>query len=369
MELRSLTLTNFKNLGEASLDFSPKINCFLGDNGMGKSNLLDAIHYLSFCRSFTGVADTMVIRRGEDFAMARGIYRRRGADEELQLGMQRGRRKSLKRAGKEYTRLADHIGSFPIVMTAPSDTDLARGAAEERRRWMDMVISQENHRYLDALMRYATALTQRNRMLRDASSDSALYEAVELQMEMAAGVITGARKEWIDKLRTRFGAFYAAIAGEEEKVDLAYDDSTASPDGIAAGLADALARARRRDEAMRHTTVGPHRDDIVMTLADMPLRRTASQGQTKTFTTALRLAQYEFLREATGMRPLLLLDDIFDKLDSRRVERIIQLVASRDFGQIFITDTNRKHLDEIVSHMAGDFRMWTVSDGIFTPER
>ena len=206
MELRSLTLTNFKNIGEASLDFSPKINCFLGDNGMGKSNLLDAIHYLSFCRSFASVADTMVIRRGEDFAMARGIYRRRGADEELQLGMQRGRRKSLKRAGKEYTRLADHIGSFPIVMTAPSDTDLARGAAEERRRWMDMVISQENHRYLDALMRYATALTQRNRMLRDASSDSALYEAVELQMEMAAGVITGARKEWIDKLRTRFRA-------------------------------------------------------------------------------------------------------------------------------------------------------------------
>ena len=231
MELRSLTLTNFKNIGGASLDFSPKINCFLGDNGMGKSNLLDAIHYLSFCRSFTGVADAMVIRRGEDFAMARGLYRRRDADEELQLGMQRGRRKSLKRSGKEYTRLADHIGAFPIVMTAPSDTDLARGAAEERRRWMDMVISQESHRYLDALMRYATALTQRNRMLRDASGDGALFEAVEMQMEMAAEVITSARKEWIDKLRTRFGAFYAAIAGEDEKVDLSYEDSTADPDG------------------------------------------------------------------------------------------------------------------------------------------
>lgn len=364
MQLDSLTLHNFKNIAEAQLDFSPKINGLLGNNGMGKSNLLDAIHFMSFCKSFTGVPDQMVIRAGEDFAMARGLYTRRDVAEELTLGMARGRRKSLKRGGKEYGRLSEHIGAFPLVMAAPQDTELVRGPGEERRRWMDMVISQSSHAYLDALIRYGNSLEQRNRLLRDGNTDPGLFAVIEMQMDAAASLITAERSRWVGRLTELTGRFYKAVAGENgETVELHYESQIA--DGTP--LTELLERNRRRDEAVRHTTVGPHRDDIVMTLCDMPMRRTASQGQCKTFTTALRLAQYEFLREASGMRPLLLLDDIFDKLDATRVERIISLVTGDSFGQIFITDTNRTHLDEIMTRTGGDYRLWNVESGSFTP--
>ena len=365
MQLIHLSLTNFKNIAEAQLDFSPKINCFLGNNGMGKSNLLDAIHYLSFCKSFSGMTDAMLMRRGEDFLTAKANYLRRDTPEELTLGMARGKRKSLRRGGKEDTRLSDHIGTFPLVMAAPQDIDLIRGSGEERRRWMDMVISQSDRRYLDALIRYASALEQRNRLLRDGSVDHTLYEAVELTMEMSAEYICRARQTWIDTLSGLFSRYYHAIAGEGESVGIVYNSSVA--DSGAPTLGAALDNARRHDEIVRHTSVGPHRDDIGMTLDEMPLRRTGSQGQCKTFTIALRLAQYDFLHRATSIRPLLLLDDIFDKLDRDRVARIMKLVTADEFGQIFITDTNREHLDDIMSGTGGHYRMWHVVDGAFKP--
>ncbi len=365
MQLIHLSLTNFKNIAEAQLDFSPKINCFLGNNGMGKSNLLDAIDYLSFCKSFSGMTDAMLMRRGEDFLTAKANYLRRDTPEELTLGMARGKRKSLRRGGKEYTRLSDHIGTFPLVMAAPQDIDLIRGSGEERRRWMDMVISQSDRRYLDALIRYASALEQRNRLLRDGSVDHTLYEAVELTMEMSAEYICRARQTWIDTLSGLFSRYYHAIAGEGESVGIVYNSSVA--DSGAPTLGAALDNARRHDEIVRHTSVGPHRDDIGMTLDEMPLRRTGSQGQCKTFTIALRLAQYDFLHRATSIRPLLLLDDIFDKLDRDRVARIMKLVTADEFGQIFITDTNREHLDDIMSGTGGHYRMWHVVDGAFKP--
>ena len=363
MLLNSLALTNFKNIAEAHLDFSPKINCFLGNNGMGKSNLLDAIYFMSFSKSFTGVPDSLLIREGEDFAMAKGKYERSGVDEELTLGLAKGRRKSLKRSGKEYGRLSEHIGLFPLVLAAPADIDLVRGTSEERRRWMDMVISQGDRRYLDALIRYNAALEQRNKLLRDSISDKGLYEAVEMQMDMAASYIHPVRERWIRELQQLFNRFYTDIAGQGcETVLLGFEGSLEG--GIT--LTQTLDDARARDVAVRHTTVGPHRDDISMTLNGMPMKRTASQGQCKTFTTALRFAQYEFLHRVSGMRPLLLLDDIFDKLDAERVERIMAMVTGDDFGQIFITDTNRAHLDEIVSRTTGTYGMWNVDNGVFT---
>ncbi len=364
MVLKELTLTNFKNIAQASLEFSPKVNCLVGNNGMGKSNLLDAIHYLSLCRSFTGVTDRLLVRRGEDFVMARALYDRKGVDEEITLGMTPGRRKSLKRGGKEYRRLAEHIGLFPLVMVSPADADLVRGAGEERRRWMDMVISQAEPLYLDALMRYGNALEQRNRMLRDHIVDHTLYEVVEMTLCAAASHIAARRAMWLERLTGIFRRHYTAVAGDGEEVALAYD----SPLAQGGDLQPLLDSARRHDEMVGHTSVGPHRDDIAMTLAGMPVRRTASQGQCKTFTVALRLAQHEFLHEATGLRPMLLLDDVFDKLDATRVERIMEMVAANErFGQIFLTDTNRTHLDDIISRTAGDHRMWTVTDGTFTP--
>ena len=367
MQLLHLSLTNFKNIAEANLEFSPKINCLLGNNGMGKSNLLDAIYYLSFCKSFSGMTDGMLMRKGEDFLMARARYMRRDTPEELILGMTRGKRKSLKRGGKEYTRLSQHIGSFPLVMASPQDAELINGSGEERRRWMDMVISQSDKRYLDALIRYNSGLEQRNRLLRAGIVDHTLYEAIEMAMDASARYIHATRSEWVDTLTGIFHDYYTAISGDScETVSLSYSGSLhRSPDGSLMPLLD---QARRHDEIVKHTSVGPHRDDIEMTLDGMPLRRAGSQGQCKTSTIALRLAQYDFLHSATGLRPLLLLDDIFDKLDRHRVERIMELVTSSDrFGQIFVTDTNRKHLDEIMGHTGGDYRLWSVEGGVFTP--
>lgn len=361
MQLQRLTLTNFKNIPEAHLELSGKVNCLVGNNGMGKSNLLDAIYTLSFCKSFTGVADRLLITRGETFAMLKADYLRKGIDENLLLALG-GRRKTLKRGGKEYGRLSAHIGSFPLVMIAPRDIDLIRESGEERRRWMDMVISQTSPLYLDALIRYNSALEQRNRMLRDGIVDATLYEVVEDIMAASADTIQTERAAWTLRLSSLFSRYYEAIAGPGETVSLTFRSHLSDGQSLRAHLDS----ARRHDEIVKHTSVGPHRDDIEMLIDEMPVRRTGSEGQCKTFTIALRLAQYDFLSRATGMKPLLLLDDIFDKLDARRVERIMELVASDEFGQIFITDTNRKHLDEIIARTGGeDFCIWRVDSGRF----
>ena len=366
MILTRLTLHNFKNISEASLEFSPKVNCLLGNNGMGKSNLLDAVHYLSFCKSFMGVSDSMLIRRGEEFAMARADYLRCDVNEQLTLGLARGRRKSLKRGGKEYQRLSQHIGLFPLVMIAPQDIDLVRGAGEERRKWMDMVISQSDARYLDALIRYNRALEQRNAMLREGITDANLYLAMETAMDFSADYIHRCRQNWVERLTVLFDRYYTLIAGDDGEHPRLRLESLLN--GHEGGLADLLNRARHKDQILRHTTVGPHRDDIEMTLDEMPMKRVGSQGQCKTFTIALRLAQYDFLSETAATKPLLLLDDIFDKLDSQRVERIMSLVTSEDFGQIFVTDTNLAHIDEVIARVGGsDYRLWTVKDGTFIP--
>lgn len=361
MILQSLHLTNFKNISECSLSLSPKINCFLGDNGVGKSNLLDAIHFLSFCKSFAGLGDSMLIRQGEEFAIVRGHYLRRGVDEEIVAGLTAGKRKSFKRSGKEYRRLSEHIGLFPLVIVAPADIELINGGGEVRRRFIDMVISQGDQRYLDALIRYNQALTQRNTMLRDAVCDPNLYLAVEMQMDMAAAYIHRVRTERVDRLSEIFGQYYSIISATRETPRLAYTSHLS--DGRT--MTELLEAARDRDRVLRHTSVGIHRDDIAMTLDGMPARQTASQGQAKTYTIALRFAQYEFLREITSMSPLLLLDDIFDKLDAGRVERIMKLVATDTFGQIFVTDTNRRHLDEIIALTDGGDAIWHVVDGCF----
>ncbi|MDE6310697.1 MAG: DNA replication and repair protein RecF [Muribaculaceae bacterium] len=376
MIVKDLALTNFKNIPEASLEFSPKINCLLGDNGMGKSNLLDGLYCLSYCKSFSGMTDPMLVRKGETFAMLRGAYERRGLAEELTLGFQPPRRKVLKRGGKEYERLADHIGAFPLVLLSPADSALVDVGADERRRFLDQIASQDDARYLEALGRYNGALKQRNALLREAGgegSDRSLLLAVELQLDRAADYITRGRRRIVAELLPLFEKYYRAIAASDEGVELVYRSGMLDS-GLS--LCDLLERERRRDEILRHTTVGPHRDDLEISIGGLPARRGASQGQIKTITSALRLAQYELLHRSLGIRPLLLLDDIFDKLDAGRVGRIMAMLVDADgpFGQIFITDTNRQHLDEIVADLPertpdGDAacRLWSVERGVFTP--
>lgn len=358
MILQHLTIVNFKNLAECQLDFSPNINCLIGNNGMGKTNVLDAIYYLSFVKSCVNMSDQLVVKDGEEYMMLRGKYERNGEPLEVTMAYQQGRRKSLKRDGKEYQRFSSHIGLLPLVMVSPMDGDLIRGAGEERRRLMDQIIAQGDSEYLASLIRYNKALENRNTLIRQEVRDPILYETVERQLIESAACIHEARKNWIDTFTPIFIRYYNAIAGGNESVEI-----TLSSQLNESSMRDLLEQNRYRDFAVGYTTHGVHRDDINLMLNGLSMRKTGSQGQCKTYTTALRFAQYEFLKQQSGQLPLLLLDDIFDKLDALRVESIVKVVNNNDFGQIFITDTNRTHLDEILKSINGDYRLFTVDHG------
>ncbi len=364
MTLEQLSILNYKNIAETQLQFSPKVNCLIGNNGMGKTNVLDAIYYLSYCRSFTSNNEhNAVINHDAQFLMLQGRYTRKGAPEEIALSLQRGKRKTVKRNGKDYKRLSEHLGLLPLVMVSPLDWDLIRGGGDERRRLMDQIISQGNRQYLDALIRYNKALEQRNSMIKHDYRDQLLYESVEQVMCDTAATLHQARQQWLEEFSPIFMRYYRAIAGDAEQVRLSYKSHLSEMN-----MQQLLNACRDRDMIMGYTTRGVHRDDIDLWLGDHSMRKTGSQGQCKTYTIALRMAQFEFLKKYTGTTPILLLDDIFDKLDEQRVVSIINVVSnSHDFGQIFITDTNRTHLDEIISMMSGDYAMFAVEGGVITP--
>ncbi len=363
MILDGIEIIDFKNIPDATIEFSPGVNCLLGQNGMGKSNLLEAIHFLSFVRPVSSIPDSTLIRRGSEFLMVKGHYTTdSGASIKVSCGVTRGKGKSLKLDGKEYQRLSEHIGRIPVVIVAPSDTRLVEGGADERRRLMDMVISQANQSYLANLMRYNRSVDSRNRMLRSGMKDPLLYESVEQTMQLTSDVVFKARKEWAHTIAPIFQQYYTAISGETEQARIQYKSQLDEAD-----LTALLAESRTKDLALGYTSRGIHRDDLEMTINGFSARRLGSQGQVKTFTIALRLAIFDYLRRIRGVVPLLLLDDIFDKLDATRVGRIMKLVSeNRTFGQIFITDTNRKHLDEILREINGPRLLLSVSDGTFS---
>ena len=358
MILRKLSILNYKNIAEATLELSPKMNCFIGRNGMGKTNVLDAIYYLSFCRSAGNPIDSQVIRHEEPFFMLEGNY-----DEDLciSVAMKRGTKKHFKRNKKEYKRLSEHIGLIPLVVVAPSDTLLIEGTSEERRKLMDMVISQYDRSYIDALARYNNAHQQRNTLLKmeDEEPDPLLMQLWEEQMAESGEELYQKRKSFVDELIPVFQDYYQRISGGQERVGLSYvSHCQRGP------LLEVIQRDRMKDRAVGYSLHGVHRDDLEFTLDGHPMRREGSQGQNKTYVIALKLAQFDFLkRTASQTTPLLLLDDIFDKLDAERVEQIVRLVSSDSFGQIFITDTNRDHLDQILRNSALDYRIFHVENG------
>ena len=358
MILEKLTILNYKNIGEVTLDFSPKVNCFIGHNGVGKTNVLDAIHYLSFCRSSISNTDSQVIRHGEEFFMLEGRYATdEGEPEIVYCGMKRGTKKHFKRNGKEYRRLSEHIGLIPIVMVAPADNMIIDGQSEERRRLMDMVISQFDHAYIDHLSRYTKALQQRNSLLRqDEEPDASLLDVLEEQMGYEGECVFAAREAFVNELIPVFQRYYEAISGGREEVGISYESHCRR-----GPLCEVIRRDRFKDRAVGYSLHGVHRDDLVFTLGSHQMKREGSQGQNKTFAVALKLAQFDFLkRTASRTTPLLLLDDIFDKLDSDRVERIVEIVSASGFGQIFVTDTNRDHLDKILARSGGDYKIFEV---------
>ena len=361
MILKNISIINYKNIKSANMELSPKINCLIGHNGMGKTNFLDAIYYLSFCRSASNPIDSQIITHDEAFFMLEGNYENDNGDSEnIYCGMKRGTKKHFKRNKKEYKRLSQHIGLIPLIFVSPSDTSLIDGGSEERRKLMDVVISQYDHSYIEALANYNKALQQRNALLKmEEEPDLALMEIWEGEMARNGELLYQKRDAFVKELLPVFQRIYQHISGNREEVQLRYVSHCQR-----GALLDVIQRDRFKDRAVGYSLHGVHRDDLEMLIGDYQMKREGSQGQNKTFVLALKLAQFDFLRRTvSNTTPLLLLDDIFDKLDAQRVEAIVQLVSGDNFGQIFITDTNRDHLDRILSRTSGDYRIFTVEEG------
>lgn len=358
MILQKISILNYKNIEQAEIGFSPKINCFFGNNGMGKTNLLDAIYYLSFTKSHINTPDSQIVKNGHDMCVIQGVYEYSGREEDIFCAIRPGQKKQFKRNKKEYDKLSEHIGLLPIVMISPADVELIRGGSDERRRFLDMIISQQDKQYLHALIQYNKALYQRNFLLKNQSSDNSLFEVLELQMDMYGRLVHDIRQQLVNDLVPIFNEYYHQICSFAEEVGLSYVSQL--NDGE---LKDMLAKNRERDKILSYTSYGIHKDELEMLLNGSLIRRVGSQGQNKTYLIALKLAQFALLNEKGNTTPILLLDDLFDKLDANRVEQIIQLVNSDQFGQIFITDTNRKYLDEILSLTGNNYSLFKVDDG------
>ena len=363
MILQELHILNYKNIREAGLNFSDKLNCFVGLNGQGKTNILDAIYYLSFTKSAYNAIDSQNIHHDEEMAMIQGKYE---GEEVISCGIKRGVKKQFRRGKKDYKRLLDHIGLIPLVMVSPQDSELVVDGSDERRKFMDGVISQYSKAYLEHLTQYNVLLKQRNALLKQYADTPAetipttLFEVIEQQLVMHAMPIYQERVRFIEQFTPYFQEVYSAISGAKEEVSLEYVSQLHERD-----LAEALARTRGRDLILGWTSQGVHKDELEMKLGDYPLKRVGSQGQQKSYLLAMKLGQALYLSQvhAVKNKPILLLDDIFDKLDSERVARIVQLVVGQEFGQIFITDTDRQHLTTLLSEYSERAKVFEVANG------
>jgi DNA replication and repair protein RecF len=362
MHLKKLSVLNFKNYDEAELIFSPGVNALTGDNGAGKTNLLDAIHYLSLCKSYFNPVDVQQIKPGREFFMVQGIFERGDRGETVSISLKRNQKKQVKRNKKEYQRLADHIGLFPLVMISPYDTNLITEGSEERRRFIDTILSQTDNHYLDELIRYNKVLLNRNSLLKQIAEtgryDPSLLEILDEQLSVSGKIVYEKRSSFIASFGPLFTKHYRYLAEDAEETMMAYESDLSSGE-----LPVLLGRSREKDRALERTTVGIHKDDLVFTIHSLPLKKFASQGQLKSFLIALKLAQYSYLLQQKGFKPLLLLDDIFDKLDEKRTRKLMQMVSEEDFGQIFITDTSRDRVEEIFKEIGTELRLFAVKNG------
>ncbi len=368
MHLKQLSLLNFKNYNEAELSFAPGVNAFVGSNGAGKTNLLDAMHYLSLCKSYFNPIDSQQIKQGADFFMINGVFEKDGQKEIIACGLKSNQKKQFKRNKKEYQRLADHIGLFPSVMISPYDISIIIEGSEERRRFIDNVISQTDNQYLDELITYNKTLVNRNALLKliadTGKYDPALLEVYDDQLILSGDRIFQKRKAFMEVFTAVFNKHYQYISDDAEQVALVYESQLLNAD-----FADLLKRSVERDRVLERTTNGIHKDDLQFTIHGMPMKKFGSQGQQKSFLIALKLAQYSFLYEQKGYKPLLLLDDIFDKLDDNRTLKLMQMVSNNDFGQVFITDTSAERINRIFNNIGVQIAIFKVSKGEVSNEQ
>lgn len=362
MYLKSLSVVNFKNYADAELDFCPGANCLVGDNGSGKTTVLDAIHYLSFCKSYFNHIDSQNIKYDEGFFLLQARIERHGEEDKLSCGVKPGQKKQFRRNDKEYSRLADHIGRYPAVMLTPNDIDLIKEGSEVRRKFIDSIVSQYSREYLDRLMAYNKALIQRNNLLNYFAENKTFDEdALVVWDERLASFgdyLCQERRAFVQKFIPLFNELYAEIAPGAETVSLEY--KTQLDHG---SMNDLLLEHRRNDRGARRSTVGIHKDDLEFLIDGNPIKRFGSQGQQKTYLIALRLAQFAFVEKATGVKPILLLDDIFDKIDDKRVAALMRLVSQQRFGQIFITDTHEERIPALWNEIDAEIRTFHVRKG------
>ncbi len=363
MFLKKLTLTNFKNYQSAEMQFSDYINCFVGENGAGKTNILDAVYYLSFCKSYFSSSDMQNIKHEQPFFAIHGSYRNEeGNEDKVSVVQKRGHKKSVRFNGKEYDRFADHIGKIPLVMVSPYDRDLINEGSDVRRKYIDGVISQFDKFYLTDLIEYNRALLQRNRLLKDFAEhryfdETAISVWDEIMIERGNRLFEK-RKTFLREFNPLFMHYYQLLSNGKEKVQIDYSTQL---DGYA--FAELLKNSREKDLALRYSTAGIHKDDLQFLMSGYPVKRYGSQGQQKSFVIAVKLAQFDFTKSKIGFKPILLFDDIFDKLDRSRVAQIIDLVGEENFGQVFITDTQEERVASLFKNNNLTHAIFRVENG------
>jgi len=361
MYLKNLSLTNFKNYDQAKLEFSSKINCFVGNNGVGKTNIMDAIHYLSLTKSFFNNIDSISIRHGEEFFIINGTFVRNDEEDQIYCAFQKQKPKVLKKNGKEYQKLSGHVGKYPVVMISPADSSLVSEGSEERRKFLNKIISQYDGEYLDSVLKYNKALQQRNRLLKDfrstGSFDNDTLSIWDSQLVKYGTYVFKERETLVSELIPVFQERYSMISSEKERVRLSYRSHLSESD-----FAEALIGSVTKDRFLEYTTVGIHKDDLLFEMNGHSVKLLGSQGQQKSFLVALKLAKFDYIKGKSGCSPILLLDDIFDKFDAERVEQIIRLVGNQQFGQIFITDTHQSRLHEILSSHKTDYKLFRINN-------
>jgi DNA replication and repair protein RecF len=362
MYLQKLSLINFKNYTDEELDFCEKINCFVGNNGEGKTNLLDAIHYLSFCKSYFNPIDTQNILHGGEFFIVQGTVLKGESRDDIYCAQKQNERKQFKLNKKEYSRFSDHIGLYPLVMISPADNALISEGSEDRRKYIDSVISQFDKIYLDDLINYNKALLQRNTLLKYFAEkrrfDKNSLDVWNHQLINLGQKIYEKRLEFLDNFLPLFRKYFSFISGDKEIVDIEYQSQLKI-----AGLSELLSDALEKDRVLQYTTVGTHKDDLIFKIGSYPLKKFGSQGQQKSFIISLKLAQFEYTKNIKGFKPILLFDDIFDKLDNSRVEQLMKLVSNNSFGQVFVTDAHPERVELIFKDIKTEIKIFEVKNG------
>jgi len=359
MFLKNLSLLNYKNFESKDLTFDSKINCFVGDNGMGKTNILDAIYHLSFGKSYFNPIASQNIKHDTDFFVIEGLFEKGEREEKIVCSLKRNNKKIIKRNGKAYDRFADHIGLLPLVIVSPADRDLIVEGSDVRRKFMDGVISQSDKAYLQSLMNYNQVLSQRNALLKyfaaNRTFDKATLSIYNDQLNTYGTEIFNKRTAFLEAFIPIFKAQYKAITGNTEEVHLSYDSKLDEMD-----MPTLLEKNLERDRALQYTSVGVHKDDLNFSITEYPIKKFGSQGQQKSFLIALKFAQFQFMQDLSKTTPILLLDDIFDKLDEHRVAHIITLVNAENFGQIFVSDTHADRTESVVKKIHQSYKIFKL---------